>query len=357
MSISSTGPTAPHAELRSTVVVFCQAPADIKYALGLYEREVGRSFVHFFVVNVEGMARFLLSLKLAHSSVEYLGCPPYSPTLRHIGNNLALAKWLRTLRRKHFAQFSNARVYYFTNDRDWVTASFVAYLNRRNHVTLISHYPIVYTRVRKNLKERLVMLVYRCLTGAIMEWHRIEAAESLSRVLYFRQDLHGIATQPADRELSEVLRKYQYEPAVPTENAILFFDQPDEDDAMQNYDKCLRDIVRVLMRFDLHIVVKPHPRVPCSLALREDARLDILPAYVPGEFLPLHRFKAILGIASAALGEAGIQRAGRGVYSIIHLFEWRKPADRDYFASLVRRYARDQITFVGSLEELAAIGR
>ena len=353
MSIRS----APHEESPGTVVVFCQAPADIKYALGLYERDGGRSFFHFYVVTVEGMAHFLRSLKLEHARVEFLGSPPYSPTLRHIRDNLAVASWLRAQRHAHFAQFANARVYFFTNDRDWVTASFVAYLSRRNRVTHISHYPYVCTRARANLKERLVMLVYQWLTGASMEWRRIEGADSLSMVLFFRQDRHGIETQPADRELSEVLRKYEYAPAVPVENAILFFDQPDEDDAIQNCDERLREVIDMLVRFDLRIVIKPHPRVACSLPLREDARLDILPAYVPGEFLPLCRFKAVLGIASAALGEAGVQRAGRGVYSIIHLFEWRKPADRDYFASLVRRYAQDQITFVRNLAELAAIDR
>ena len=357
MSIRSTELTAPRVEPRSPVVVFCQAPADIKHALGLYERDGGRSFFYFYVVTVEGMAQFLRSLKLENASVEFLGQRPHSPTLRHIRTNVAVANWLRAQRGKHFAQFANARVYYFANDRDWVTASFVAYLSRRNNVTHISHYPYVCTRTRTNLKERLVIQVYRWITGASMEWCRIEGADNLSMVLFFRHDRHGIETQPADRELSGVLRKYRYEPAVPAENAVLFFDGPDEDDAIQNYDDRLRGIIDVLVRLDLRILVKPHPRVPCSVPLQEDTRLDILPAYVPGEFLPLRRFKAVLGIASAALGEAGIQRAGLGVYSIIHLFEWRNPADRDYFASLVRRYAREQITFIGSLEELAAIGR
>lgn len=358
MSIHSTGLTVPRVEPRSPVVVFCQAPADIKHALGLYEQDGGRSFFYFYVVTVEGMARFLRSLRLEHASVEFLGQPPHSPTLRHIRNNMEVAYWLRKQRGKYFAQFSNARVYYFANDRDWVTASFAAYLSRRNDVTHISHYPYVCTVARTSLKERLVVLVYQWLTGASMEWRQIEGADSLSKVIFFRQDRHGIETQATDRELSGVLRKYQYEPAIPAENAILFIDDgPDEDDTMQNYDVRLREIVGVLMRLDLRIVVKPHPRVPCSPPLQEEARLDILPAYVPGEFLPLHRFKAVLGIASAALGEAGVQRAGQGVYSIIHLFDWRKPADRDYFASLVRRYARDQITFVRNLAELATIGR
>lgn len=357
MSIHSTGLTVPRVEPRSPVVVFCQAPADIKHALGLYEQDGGRSFFYFYVVTVEGMAQFLRSLKLENASVEFLGQPPHSPTLRHIRNNMAVAKWLRTQRSEHFAQFSNARVYYFTNDRDWVTASFAAYLSRRNDVTHISHYPYVCTQARTSLKERLVILVYQWLTGAMMEWRQIEGADSLAKVLYFRHDRHGIETQPADREVSAVLAKYQYEPSVPAENAILLFDGPDEDDAMQNYDERLREIIGMLVRSGLRLVVKPHPRIPCSAPFQEETRLDILPAYVPGEFLPLHRFKAVLGIASSALGEAGIQRAGQGVYSIIHLFEWRKPADRDYFASLVRRYAQDQITFVRNLAELAAIGR
>ena len=339
------------------MVVFCQAPADIKYALGLYERDGGRSFFYFYVVTVEGMAQFLRSLSLDNAAVEFIPRPLYSPTLRHIGKNLAVAKWLRSRRDKHFAQFSNARVYYFTNDRDWVTASFVAFLSRRNSVTYVSHYPYVCSETRTSLKERLVILVYQWLTGASMEWRQIEGADSLSKVLFFRHDRHGIETQAADRELSGVLAKYQYEPSVPAENAILIFDQPDEDDAILNYDGRLREIIGVLLQFGLRVVVKPHPRIPCSAPFQEETRLDILPAYVPGEFLPLQRFKAVIGIASAALGEAGVQRAGRGVYSVIHLFEWRKSTDRDYFASLVERYASGQITFIRNLAELATIGR
>lgn len=342
-------------DLRSPVVVFCQAPADIKYALGLYERDGGRSFFYFYVVTVEGMAQFLRSLSLENALVEFIPRPPYSPTLRHIRKNLSVARWLRLQRDKYFAQFSHARVYYFTNDRDWITASFVAFLSRRNSVTYVPHYPYVCSKTRTTLKERLVILVYQWLTGASMEWRQIEGADSLSKVLFFRHDRHRIETQAADRELSGVLAKYHYEPSVPAENAILFFDQSDEDDAILNYDDRLREIIGTLVRSGLRIVVKPHPRIPCSAPFQEETRLDILPAYVPGEFLPLHRFKAVIGIASAALGEAGVQRAGRGVYSVIHLFEWRKSTDLDYFTSLVARYASGQITFIRDMAELAAI--
>jgi hypothetical protein len=350
-------PQAPRNDMRNAVVVFCQAPADIKYALGLYEREGGRSFFYFYVVTVEGMAKFLDSLKLKNASVHFLGNPPFSPSLKHLWNNLAIIRWLRSLRSRHLAQFSNARVYYFSNDQDWVTASFVAYLSRRNTVIHISHYPYRCVRVSVNLKERLVMLVYRWLTGACMEWRRVEGADGLSMIHFFRQDRHGIETQAADRNLSGILERFQYELAIPPENAFLVFDGPDEDNLIENFERRLREIIDTLAGSGSRILVKPHPRVPCSRPLSEDSRLEILPAYVPGEFLPLHRFKAVLGIASSALGEAGVQRAGHGVYSFVRLLEWRNPADCDYCEALVRKYARDQITFPGSLDELAALTR
>ena len=341
----------------SDTVVFCQAPADIKHALALYERESVRSFFHFYVVTVEGMAQFIRSLNLTNASVEFLGSPPCSPTLRHIGNNLTLVKWLRAKRAEHFARFRHAQVYYFANDRDWVTASFIAYLSRRNRVTHVSHYPYVCTPTQTDVKAKLVVLAFRWLTGARMEWRRIENADSLSMVLYFRHNLHGIPSQPASPYASSMLQKYQYEPEAVPENAILYFDAPDEDEAIEQYDERLLEIIRVLMQSGLTILVKPHPRLPCSLPFQQTAGLHILPAYVPGEFLPLRRFKAVLGISSAALGEAGVQRAGLGVYSIIGLFQWRKPAEHDYFKSLVCRYARDQITFTANLAELAVIAR
>ena len=356
MSNSPAGPATPPTAARDTVVVFCQAPADIKHALTLYEQENERSFFHFYVVTVEGMAQFLRSLNLANASVEFLGSPPWSPTLKHVWNNLSVLKWLRAARDAHFAGLSNARVYYFTNDRDWVTASFVAYLSRRNHVTHISHYPYVCTPVQADLKARLVMWVFRWLTGARMEWRRIEDADCLSMVVYFRHDLHAIPTQPANPDSSEVLRKYAYEPDTAPENAILYFDAPDEDDAIDRYDERLGEIIGALIQSGSAILVKPHPRLPCSLPLQQERRLHVLAAYVPGEFLPLRRFKAVLGISSAALGEAGVQRAGQRVYSIIDLFEWRKPAEHAYYRSLVSRYARDQITFTESLADLAVIG-
>lgn len=357
MSNCSTGPVTPHTGASGTVVVFCQAPADIKHALALYEKESARSFFHFYVVTVEGMAQFLRSLNLANASVVYLGSPPFSPTLRHLGNNLAVAEWLRTRRKEHFARFSHAQVYYFTNDRDWVTASFVAYLSQRNRVTHISHYPYVCTPVPTNLKARLVMLVFRWLTGARLEWRRIEDADCLSMVAYFRHDLHGIETQPADPDASAVLQKYAYAPDLALENAILYFDAPDEDNAIDRYDERLREIVGALTQSGLTLLVKPHPRLSCSLPFQQAAHLCFLPAFVPGEFLPVRRFKAVLGICSSALGEAGVQRAGQGVWSIIDLFEWRKPAEHRYYKSLVSRYARGQIGFAASLAELAGLGR
>src|SRR4030095_9090835 len=139
------------------------------------------------------------------------------------------------------------------------------------------------------------------------------------------------------------------------ENAFLFFDGPDEDDDIQNYNERLREIIEVLVRLNHRVVIKPPPRVSCSLPLRDDARLAMLPAYVPGEFLPTRRYSAVLGIGSTALGEAGIGRGGQGVYSLIHLFEWRNPSDRDFYVSLLRRNARNHITFLGTWQDLAAI--
>ena len=60
------------------ILIFCQAPADIKYALTIYERNKNDSDISIFTINVEGMHKFLKSFNLNLKELQHIQYPKYN---------------------------------------------------------------------------------------------------------------------------------------------------------------------------------------------------------------------------------------------------------------------------------------
>ena len=73
---------------RYDIIVFIQAPADLRYALSIYEKNKEKEFL-FCVVNVEGIYRFVKGLLLQKTEVVFIRscihCGVFSPISSMIG--------------------------------------------------------------------------------------------------------------------------------------------------------------------------------------------------------------------------------------------------------------------------------
>ena len=57
------------------IVIFCQAAADVQYALSIYNTYRDTGTFRFFAVNVEGIYTFLTGLKLKNVHVNFIPYP------------------------------------------------------------------------------------------------------------------------------------------------------------------------------------------------------------------------------------------------------------------------------------------
>lgn len=331
-------------------VIFCQAPADLKYALEIYGRCKADGPVLFVTVEVEGMKQFLELLQLPQADLIHLAHPITAPSLRRWGANLALRNWMRKIFEKYFREISGANVYYFSNEIDWVAPSCVAFLSRRNKVVWCPHHKYTCVHRTCSLKLRLLLHLYQWVSGAQFTWRKIEGSPLHQHTLWFRHEQYGVLWQPITGEATEVLETYaQHLPLLGGQRKALVFENPEEN-ISDDYEAILKQVVTMLVDAGNTVLVKPHPRAGCSPFIRTCA-VHLLPSYIPGEFLPVRQFTLVLGGTSSALGSMASACSER-VVSLAKLFHARDQGVLDYGINYVSKVAGGRLRFVNTLEEL-----
>ena len=144
------------------ILIFCQAPADIKYVLTIYERNINNAEISIFTVNVQGMYEFINSLGLNLKQLEHVSSSKFK-----LKNPISIIKTKIYLTRKYkqyFANKSNLYIYYFSNLFDYITFSLLKEMYKNNKIFFINHYDdrIInrYSPARKNLLNFFRKLIY-----------------------------------------------------------------------------------------------------------------------------------------------------------------------------------------------------
>lgn len=334
-------------------VIFCQAPADLKYALELYEQRRATGPVLFVTLEVEGMKQFLELLRLPQAEVRHVAYPNDIPSLRKWRGNLTLRKWMRQLQRELLQPLSGAEVFYFSNEIDWVAPACIAQLAQRNKVFWCPHHKYTCQPRRMGLRHRFLLRIYRWISGAVFEWRQIEGSPYHQHVLWFRYDRYGIVQRPCTGEATEILKTYAHALPLPIgQRNALVFENPEEN-VSDDYEAVMRRVFQLLVAAGYTVLIKPHPRVGYSPFIASCA-VQLIPAFIPGEFLPMHQFALVLGVTSSALGSMVHSDAER-VISLAKLFRARDQRVMDYGINYVSKVAGGRLRFVATLEELQDI--
>ncbi len=334
-------------------VIFCQSPADLKFALEIYERRKSAGAVLFVTFEVDGMRRFLEFLQLPNVVVRHISYPVDTPSLRRWGGNWALRKWLRDILDEHFLPIQGAEVFYFSNEIEWVAPACLAYLSRRNHVSWCSHHKYSCVPTTAFWRHHLLVRIYRWISGAEFEWRQVEGSPAHKHILWFRSDRHGIAHRPLTADTSTVLRTYAHRLPLPVgQRNALIFENPEENIA-DDYEAVLRQVFQMLVVAGYTVLIKPHPRVGHSPFVAA-CPVQMIPAFIPGEFLPMDQFALVLGFTSSALGYVARENTER-VFSLAKLLHARDRQLMDYGVNYVAKVAEGRLRFVESLSELQGI--
>jgi hypothetical protein len=331
------------------IIIFCQAPADIKYTLALYE-EYGGADTQFdiYAVSVENMYRFLSSLSLKYAKIHFLPYPVISR--RRLFSIISARRYVCRTIKKHFSHICGATIYYFANNYDWLTYAFIVFLSRRNHVLNYDHY------IKPGVVRRFVRPSPRCVLRKILSAYLTHA-----HIKYELIRNKPVATLVPERYSIEpttvktptsLFRKYTYR--IPNEgrHRVLFF----ESDLsglrlIANYQYKLTEIVGVFADSGLDVYIKPHPRLGHTPFL-ENMSVHILPAYIPGEFVTYDDFLAVVGISTITLPVIADIWQGP-VFSLIDMFEFLQQDMREYYHKLLTPNSESRIRFIKDLTTLS----
>lgn len=332
------------------IVIFCQAPADVQYALSLYHTYQGEGTFHFFVINVEGMYTFLTGLKLKNAHIEFIPYPNFK--IKNPKSILKVRQYIKNNIKQHFQGLTNCEIYYFSNKHDWLAFAFIAHLAKRNKIFCFDHYAKAIPYRKKGLlsaKQLVLLLIYFYLTRGFLHYEWVND----KGVVSFNSDRYNIV----DRAISisdEIYFKYAYHIKINRfHNSVLFFESKvSNHHVIVNYEETLRNVINYLLGKGVTIYIKPHPRLGYSKLL-DECDVAILPAYIPGEFISYSQFSAIVGISTVAIAQVA-RRSDVPVYSLIDLFTFNNIAEKEVY----RKYLIDQsdgnVVFIRDLCEFGS---
>jgi hypothetical protein len=251
---------------------------------------------------------------------------------------------------EHFQAIQGAEVFYFSNEIEWVAPACIAYLSRQNKVMWCPHHQYTCVAQTVSWHHSLLQHVYRWTTGADFEWRRIEGSPTHKQIFWFCYEHYGVVRQPVMGMASDILKAYSYDWKSPLgQRSAVVFENPEED-ISDDYETIMRQVVQLLKAAGFTVLIKPHPRVGYSSFL-DQLDVKFIPAFIPGEFLPVDRFDLILGLCSTALGYMACARPAR-VLSLAKLFQPRDQQVMDYGINYVAKVAEGKLHFVESWEAL-----
>ena len=335
------------------IILFCQAPADIQYALTIYEREKSRSKISIFCINVKGMYKFLSSLNLKLDKLVFIPYPEYLYFKRPhtiIKEKLRIKK----IYKEYFKNIKNNKIYFFSHFCDWITFSFLVKLYRKNEIIFIDHYDSVsvsnFRRKKNNLRDSIILLMYKYLTGIRFNFLEMEGIKKLE-FPYAKYSIRRIELKNVDEKIYE---KYSYKFDLSQGNLILLFESDhSKQNTIKNYNEKIIEIVKELKNKGYKIYLKPHPRIGFSKPLKKYV-YKVLPDFIPGEFIDLKKFNAILGLETNAL----VSFAKRGydnIYSLINLFNFSQQIQKENYKKYLNSLSEGKIKFVDSVDNLCKV--
>lgn len=329
------------------IIIFCSAPSDIQYALSIYEENTHED-ISMFCLNVEGIYKFLYSLNLSLKELTFIPYPVAFSTRKpiYIFNE---RRRLKRLYNKYFAQVKGSDVYFFSHFYDWMTFAFISRLVKYNEVYFIDHYDTDGSQggyIAKNisLKKKAWLFLMKYITDIRFQWF---LTSDKTYKLRFPFERYGIKRLVAPVIPKEIFEKYSYNQKY-KENAVLLFDSNEQD--LLHYREIMKDIVQRLKEKGFNIVIKPHPRLG-YMKMLEQLTDEMIPSHIPGEFINVHSFSAILGtftVAIAKLAKNGVRQC----YSILEIFEHEDDRKREMFRHYLSLQSEDKLNFVYSIEEL-----
>ncbi len=343
------------AQLRSVTVLklpikilICQASADIYFCLSLYEKFVGKFRIVVLVMNNKNYFTFFKHLALSQCEIVFI---PY-PKKGTIYFLEIVKSRIRNfyLFQNQLKQIQGADFYFFSLFYDYVGFYFIKHLERRNKGYLIDHYDLEYTDSGNyTFKAFINWITFSFLAGKCL------------KTVYLNQK-STLCYGDGEEKFDKLDRKnYQLDPTpyslkVPSQQrTVLLFESDDLKITFtkypREYEKVMLDIINLLKKEGFKIYLKPHPRLgTSSFLLNHD--LEIIPDFIPGEFIEYKSFTLVLGIWSKVIANIANQYPDVKVFSLIDLLPFNDNESREYYRRFLLMCSDSKMSFFYSMQEI-----
>ncbi|MGE4444668.1 MAG: hypothetical protein AB7E37_06860 [Candidatus Altimarinota bacterium] len=316
--------------MRKSVILFSQSPLDISYVLYLYEKYKYKYNIKIFVVSVYNNYKFLSSLNLEVQELKFI---PFI-SIKNPFKAFVYSFKLKFVYYKYFQKEVNSKVYFFSDNSDYITSFFINKLSKKNKILFVDIFNIYGEKI-SNIKLYLIKLIAKILFGVDIEFFKI--VNKISYKYKFNK-FNKIKINLDKSKLNHYLYNIKCENN--SKKNILFIESKIPDGIFRNYDKDLINCMNKIIK-EYNIYIKPHPRLGYSKII-DNYNVKIIDNYIPAEFIDIKSFDMIFGIISSSIST--IEHKNK--ISLINFFSFIDEKQKLFYKDYLIKKQISEINFI-----------
>lgn len=330
------------------VLVFVQAAADLRYALDIIENNKEKH-IHIFVIHIETVYSFLKTLSLPNVKIsfqDYYGLKVKKPETYY-----QVKKQLKKFWEYNFKDNNYEDVYFFSRFYDFHTASIIVKLCKISKVYYYDHYDAVSvlndTIVKKYsylfFKLQYISFIVSLVSGAKFK------SKYKKRYLEFSYEKYPIQKAIVPKKVI-VNNRFKYHLKDTKYNKkVIFLLSPDELKMITDVaEKKLTVILNYFKSKNYTLYLKGHPRLGKPKQIKHFFD-EVIPDYVPNEFLVYSEFELTIGIISSGLAYPSQFKENK-VFSIINLLEFKNIENKLFYSKFLKEHSKGKVKFLENIE-------
>ena len=328
--------------------IFLQAPLKISAVLNCYEAEKAKGHEVSIIIPsyLNNMKLFIDNLHLKAHVVLFEGF-----------------RWKHALLysfiyRKHLKRkltqigVNDNSLFFFTDVNEGNIGLLLPFLKKCNPTQILSIqdlYDIAdyqQTHISSNIKRRIKAK----LLSFFYNTHFIAASEGGSEELW--TDSKAYHFPIIDYSDTSIINKYRIK-VTDAPNCVVFYTNEYYNRLYEDndYDKMNIEIINILHQKGYKVLVKNHP-MQGTPNFVNDLADEIIPSYIPGEYIELTSFNFAIGFFSTALATASEIIP---TYSVLNVWNVKNAKFRDEFIQYLKNFKNSNVIFLNTLEEIPCI--
>ncbi len=326
-------------------IIFCQAPIEVPNVISLYE-ELSLKGDNITIVSLRTNSyKAFFQYHYFKADYIFLESIPikinflfsYFSIKRKIAENISLL------------QIEGADIY-FTSRFDYQLSLYFKYLKRGKKLVYNEGKDNIWVSDKKfkvSLRNRIKFFLMRIYSSVLINNFKNGDNKFLPEILL---DHHKELEHRFFKGEKDILNRFSYNVKKSNKERFIFFTEPyrNKFQKKENYDNINIDIVNFLKGKEKYIVMKGHPRLGHHRAI-EDKVDEIIPEFIPSEFICYNDFSKAIGFVTTALCDSSNYIPS---YSLLHICEVVDETEFNYWNDFLNRMSNNKVHYITKYEDL-----